>query len=53
MVGTLAEVGLGKRPASWPRAILDGRDRTRAGQTAPAEGLALTGVRYPGPIDWR
>ncbi|MBR0672236.1 tRNA pseudouridine(38-40) synthase TruA [Neoroseomonas soli] len=53
MVGTLAEVGAGKRPASWPRSILDGRDRTRAGMTAPAEGLVFTGVRYAEPIDWR
>ncbi len=52
MVGTLAEVGLGKRPVSWPRSVLDGHDRTRAGQTAPAEGLVLTGVRYPDPIPW-
>ncbi len=53
MVGTLVEVGLGKRPASWPRGVLDGRDRTRAGQTAPAEGLVFTGVRYAEPLDWR
>ncbi|MBW6398039.1 tRNA pseudouridine(38-40) synthase TruA [Roseomonas sp. HJA6] len=52
MVGTLAEVGSGKRPVSWPRSVLDGRDRTRAGQTAPAEGLVLTGVRYAEQIDW-
>lgn len=52
MVGTLVEVGLGKRPATWPRTILDGRDRSRAGQTAAPEGLALTGVRYDAPIDW-
>ena len=52
MVGTLAEVGAGKRPVSWPRGILDGRDRTRAGQTAPPDGLVLTGVRYPDPLDW-
>ncbi len=53
MVGTLAEVGLGRRPVSWPRAVLDGRDRARAGQTAPPEGLVLTGVRYDAAIDWR
>ena len=53
MVGTLAEVGAGKRPVSWPRAVLDGRDRGRAGQTAPPEGLVLTGVRYGEAIDWR
>lgn len=53
LVGTLAEVGLGRRPASWPRSVLDGRDRARAGQTAPPEGLVLTGVRYDTPIAWR
>ena len=52
MVGTLMEVGAGKRPASWPRTVLDGRDRTRAGQTAPPEGLVLTAVRYADPIAW-
>ena len=52
MVGTLAEVGAGKRPVSWPRSVLDGRERTRAGQTAPPDGLVLTGVRYAESIDW-
>jgi tRNA pseudouridine38-40 synthase len=53
MVGTLVEVGLGRRPVSWPRAVLDGRDRRHAGQTAPPDGLTLTEVRYPEPLDWR
>lgn len=53
LVGTLVEVGAGKRPVSWPRSVLDGRDRSRAGQTAPPDGLTLTGVRYAEPIDWR
>ncbi|MBW8269533.1 tRNA pseudouridine(38-40) synthase TruA [Caldovatus aquaticus] len=53
MVGTLVEVGLGKRPVSWPRAVLDGRDRARAGPTAPAEGLVLAFVRYAEALDWR
>ncbi|BDG70198.1 tRNA pseudouridine(38-40) synthase TruA [Roseomonas fluvialis] len=52
LVGTLAEVGMGRRPETWPRAVLDGRDRARAGQTAPPEGLTLTAVRYDPPIDW-
>jgi tRNA pseudouridine38-40 synthase len=53
LVGTLAEVGMGRRPSTWPRAVLDQRDRARAGQTAPPEGLTLTAVRYDPPIDWR
>ena len=44
LVGTLVEVGQGKRAPDWPRAVLDGRDRTRAGQTAPAEGLCFMAV---------
>ncbi len=53
LVGTLVEVGFGRRPESWPRTVLEGRDRGRAGQTAPPEGLVLTGVRYAEPIDWQ
>ncbi|CAH0148917.1 tRNA pseudouridine(38-40) synthase TruA [Roseomonas sp. CECT 9278] len=52
LVGTLAEVGMGRRPTTWPRAVLDSRDRARAGQTAPPEGLTLTSVRYDPAIDW-
>jgi tRNA pseudouridine38-40 synthase len=53
MVGTLFQFGLGWRPPNWPRAVLDGRDRTRAGQTAPAEGLSFVSVRYAEALDWR
>jgi tRNA pseudouridine38-40 synthase len=52
MVGTLVEVGYGRRPASWPRSVLLGADRAKAGQTAPPEGLVLTGVRYPEAVGW-
>jgi tRNA pseudouridine38-40 synthase len=52
LVGTLAQVGLGKRPVSWPRQVLDGRDRTKAGQTAPAEGLTFAVVRYDPEPTW-
>ena len=46
IVGTLVEVGLGQRPPSAIAEILDGRDRTRAGATAPPHGLTLVAVRY-------
>ncbi|WP_376092225.1 tRNA pseudouridine(38-40) synthase TruA [Roseomonas sp. CCTCC AB2023176] len=53
LVGTLMQVGHGRRAVTWPRDVLDGRDRTKAGQTAPPDGLALTAVGYDPPIDWR
>ena len=53
LVGTLVQVGLGKRPVGWPRQVLDGRDRARAGQTAPAEGLTFLSVQYTTIPDWR
>ncbi|MEW5852605.1 MAG: tRNA pseudouridine(38-40) synthase TruA [Myxococcota bacterium] len=47
MVGTLVEVGLGKRSVESVAEILRGRDRTKAGRTAPATGLFLAKVYYP------
>ena len=52
LVGTLVEVGHGRRPVEWPRAVLEARDRTKAGQTAPAEGLTLTAARYEPEPGW-
>lgn len=52
LVGTLYEVGLGRRPVDWPRAVLAGQDRRAAGQTAPPQGLSLLRVDYPVPIEW-
>ncbi len=48
IVGTLVEVGTGRRPADDVPRILAAGDRRQAGYTAPACGLALVGVRYPG-----
>jgi tRNA pseudouridine38-40 synthase len=53
LVGTLVPVGQGRRGPEWPRLVLDGRDRTRAGQTAPAEGLTFAFVRYAPEPEWR
>lgn len=46
MVGTLIEVGLGKRDAGSMSEVLQALDRQAAGFTAPAEGLCLAEVRY-------
>ncbi|MET0849533.1 MAG: tRNA pseudouridine(38-40) synthase TruA [Candidatus Rokuibacteriota bacterium] len=47
VVGSLVEVGRGARPAPWLAEVLEGRDRGRAGPTAPAHGLVLVRVLYP------
>lgn len=46
IAGTLVEVGLGGRTADDVAAVLAGRDRKRAGRTAPAQGLTLERVFY-------
>jgi tRNA pseudouridine38-40 synthase len=46
IVGTLIEVGAGKRSIEWPAEVLAARDRRAAGQTAPPHGLFLVGVAY-------
>ena len=48
VVGTLVEVGAGRRPIGQVAEILALRDRTRAGITAPPQGLELVSVRYDG-----
>jgi tRNA pseudouridine38-40 synthase len=49
IVGTLVQVGRGKWTDADIAAILAARDRSRAGETAPAEGLTLILVRYDVP----
>lgn len=46
MVGTLVEVGRGKRPAADMSRVLAARTRAAAGRTAPAHGLYLVRVDY-------
>jgi len=46
IVGTLVEVGRGKLAPQYVARILEARDRTLAGPTAPAQGLCLVKVEY-------
>lgn len=46
VTGTLIQIGLGQRSEAEMPAILQSRDRTRAGPTAVAEGLYLVRVWY-------
>ncbi len=47
IAGALIPIGTGERPVSWLAEVLTGRDRKKAGITAPAEGLVFEGVSYP------
>jgi tRNA pseudouridine38-40 synthase len=46
IVGTLVQVGRGKQAIDWPAKVLELRDRSKSGMTAPAQGLYLVGVQY-------
>ncbi|MBI2059020.1 MAG: tRNA pseudouridine(38-40) synthase TruA [Nitrospirae bacterium] len=47
IVGTLMEVGLGRMEPERIREIVQKKQRSKAGRTAPARGLALVEVEYP------
>ncbi len=46
IVGTLLEVGRGFIPPEEVKEILEAKDRTKAGPTAPAKGLSLVEICY-------
>jgi len=50
IVGTLTEVGTGKRRPEEIKTILEAKDRERAGVTAPPQGLYLVCVDYEEPL---
>jgi len=49
IAGVLIEIGAGERPVEWAGEVLEARDRTQAGVTAPPHGLYMVAVRYPVP----
>jgi tRNA pseudouridine38-40 synthase len=46
IVGTLVDIGRGNMEVDDMRAAIDSKDRSKTGQTAPAQGLMLWQVQY-------
>jgi tRNA pseudouridine38-40 synthase len=46
LLGTMLEVGMGRRDVASFTALLDGAPRDRAGETAPPHGLYLAAITY-------
>jgi tRNA pseudouridine38-40 synthase len=53
IVGTMVEIGHGKRKAGEMTAVVRARSRAAAGQLAPPHGLCLWEVHYPGTMSVR
>jgi tRNA pseudouridine38-40 synthase len=49
LMGTLVEVGRGRRSPEWVSELVASGDRSLAGPTAPPDGLFLTRVDYARP----
>jgi tRNA pseudouridine38-40 synthase len=47
IAGVLIAIGAGEQEPEWARAVLEARDRTVGGITAPPDGLYLAAVEYP------
>ena len=47
LVGSLMMVGSGERDAQWLHEVMESKDRTLAGPTAPPNGLSFIGPLYP------
>lgn len=50
LVGTMLEVGQGRRGLQAFAGLLNGGERREAGPAAPARGLTLVGVGYESPV---
>ncbi len=52
MVGTLVEVGAGRKPVSWVKEVLEAKNRQVSGPKAPACGLYFLRASYPAKYRW-
>ncbi|MDB5274093.1 MAG: pseudouridine synthase [Chitinophagaceae bacterium] len=50
LVGSMLEVGIGKKEPYWIKEILEAKDRKAAGRAVDPEGLFLTKVVYPSSV---
>jgi tRNA pseudouridine38-40 synthase len=50
IVGTLIEIGLGKKNIQEMHTVIESKNRSLAGYSVPAEGLFLTHIEYPNSI---
>ena len=46
IAGVLISIGSGEQEPEWAKQVLDERDRTKGGKTAPSGGLYLTHITY-------
>lgn len=51
IAGVLMEIGMKRADPEWAQEVLEGKDRTLGGVTAPPEGLYLMKVFYPEHFD--
>jgi len=51
IAGVLMAIGKADRPVEWSKEVLEHRDRTLGGVTAPPEGLYMLHVGYPKAFD--
>lgn len=52
MVGSLLEVGTGRRNPEWIKEMLAAHNRCAAGTSVPGNALFLCGIHYPYEIHW-
>ena len=51
IVGVLSAIGAQEEPVSWAKQVLDSKDRTEGGVTAPPHGLYFLGPTYDASFD--